>query len=206
MSRALLLLLLCVALALGGILYLEASSGPSGADAGLPGGGRVAEVVRPGQRAPAENAAPWVATILARPLFSPTRRPPAPGAAPAKAAVAEMPRLTGVLITDAASGAMFARPGERPIVVHTGDRIGPYQVTSISAGQVTLTGPAGPVTMHPAFAKAAERQATAPGAPPEGKSSRPRLAPAPAAATQAEIPSLAEVQHMIAKQQAEMAK
>ncbi len=200
MSRAFPVLLLCLALALGGVLYVEARSGPPGTDASEPGAARVAELVRPARRAPADNAGPLVATILARPLFSPTRRPAATSAGPVKAA-AEMPRLAGVLVSDAGSGAIFARPGEKATVVHAGDRIGPYQVTSISAGEVTLLGPAGPITMHPVFANAAESPAAAPASAPVARPFYPRSAPA-----QVGIPSLAEVQNMIAKQQAEAPK
>ncbi len=199
MSRGLPALLLCIALTLGGILYLEARPGASGTDAGAPTEGRAAEVVHLGQPAPAENAAPWVATILARPLFSPTRRSPAAEAGSVKA-VAEMPRLAGVLVSEAGSEAIFARPGQKPTVVRAGDRIGPYLVTSISAGEVSLAGPTGPVTIHPAFASAAEQPTTP--ATPAGTPYRPRVAQSPPAG----IPSLADVQSMIAKQQAEAPK
>jgi hypothetical protein len=204
MSRALPALLLCLALVLGGVLYLEAGPGPSGAEMGEPAAGRAAEALRPNPRAPAEDAGPWVATILARPLFSPTRRPPAPSAGPAKP-TAEMPRLAGVLVSEAGGEAIFARPGQKPTVARTGDRVGPYLVTSISAGEVTLSGPAGAVTLHPAFASAAEQPPAAPAAPsPLGKPVRPGLAPAspPPRGT----PSLEEVQSMIARQQSEMPK
>ncbi|HJS85532.1 MAG TPA: hypothetical protein VJ779_08725 [Acetobacteraceae bacterium] len=200
MSRALPGLLLCLALVLGGILYFEAAAGPSGAEMIEPAARQVAKPLQPVQRAPAEDTAPWVATILARPLFSPTRRPPAPSAGPAKPA-AEMPRLAGVLVSEAGSEAIFAQAGQKPSVVRAGDRIGPYLVTSISAGEVTLSGPAGTVTLHPAFASGAEQPApTAPAARPVGKPFRPSPAAQPG------LPSLEEVQSMIARQQAEMPK
>lgn len=203
MSRVLPVLLLCLALVLGGILYLEAVPGPSGTDMDERAVARVAEPLQPNQRAPAENTGAWVATILARPLFSPTRRPAAPSAEPAKP-IAEMPRLAGVLVSEAGSEAIFARPGQKPTVVRTGDRIGSYSVASISAGEVVLSGPAGAMTLHPAFASAAEQPPAAPPAPSSvGKPVRPVRAPAPA---QPGIPSLAEVQDMIAKQQAEAPK
>jgi hypothetical protein len=197
MSRVLPALLLGIALALGGVLYFEGGPDQSGTGPGEPNAGRVPELLRPSPRAPAEDPA-WVATILDRPLFSPTRRPPTvASAAPAKAAT-EMPRLAGVLVSEAGSEAIFARSGQRPTVLRVGDQIGPYRVTSISVGEVTLAGPAESVTMHPVFASAAEQPVAAPaGAPP-----RPRSAsPAPVG-----IPSLAEVQNMITKQQGEAPK
>ena len=204
MSRALPGLLLCLALVLGSVLYLEAGPGPSGAGMDEPAVKRTAEILRPNPRAPAEDTAPWVATILARPLFSPTRRPAAPSAEAAKP-VAEMPRLAGVLVSEAGSEAIFARAGQKPTVARTGDRIGPYVVTSISAGEVTLSGPAGTMTLHPAFASAAEQPPAAPAAPspPLGKPVRPGL---PATAPQRGVPSLEEVQGMIARQQSQVPK
>ena len=203
MSRALPVLLLCLALVLGGVLYLEAGPAPPGTGVDQPAAGRAAEPLRANPRAPAENAAPWVATILARPLFSPTRRPPAPSAEPARP-VAEMPRLAGVLVSETGSEAIFARPGQKPTVARTGERIGPYLVTSISAGEVTLSGPAGAVTLHPVFASAAEQPPAPPAAPSTlGKPVRPG---APATSPQRGVPSLEEVQSMIAKQQSEMPK
>ncbi|MBV8615827.1 MAG: hypothetical protein JOY66_18945 [Acetobacteraceae bacterium] len=203
MSRALPALLLCLALVLGSVLYLEAGSAPPGTGPDEPAARRAAEPLRPNPRAPAENAAPWVATILARPLFSPTRRPPAPSAEPARP-VAEMPRLAGVLVSEAGSEAIFARAGQKPTVARTGERIGPYLVTSISAGEVTLSGPTGTVTLHPVFASAAEQPPAPSAAPaPLGRPLRPG---APATPPQRGVPSLEEVQSMIAKQQSEMPK
>ena len=199
MTRALPALLLCAALALGGILYLETEPNQPGLDAGEPKAGPTAELVRPSQRAPTENIAPWVATILARPLFSPTRRPPAAvaSAGPVKPAT-EMPRLSGVLVSEAGRAAIFAYPGQKPTIAHPGDQIGPYRITSISEGAVTLAGPAGSVTMHPSFANTGERPVAAPAGPPSPL--RPTSAPPVA------IPSISEVQRMLARQQEEAPK
>jgi hypothetical protein len=205
MSRAFAALLPCIALALGGVLYLEAGPGPSDTGAVEPAAGRMPEMVRPGQHPPAENVAPWVATILARPLFSPTRRPPAESAGPANA-VAEVPRLAGVLVSDTGGEAIFAQPGQKPSVVRTGDRIGPYQVKSISAGEVTLAGPAGSVTMHPVFASAAEQPAPEPVKTPVGTAYKPRDKLRATPTVPLGVPSLAEVQNLIAKQQAAVTK
>jgi hypothetical protein len=109
--------------------------------------------LRPG----VDRTAVWVATILARPLFSPDRRPPTE-AAPMPAAVASPeddtpPRLTGVLVSAQGRTAIFADPaGGKPIVLEEGGRLGRFTVQTIEAGQVTLAGPAGVAVLRPAFA------------------------------------------------------
>ena len=97
------------------------------------------------------HAGEWAATVLARPLFSPSRRPPAHAANPV-AATASLPRLTAVLITDAGRRALFENAGGRPIVVTVGGRIGSYRVRSIAAGMVVLSGPDGETRLAPHFA------------------------------------------------------
>jgi hypothetical protein len=91
-----------------------------------------------------------VATILARPLFSPTRRPPAPPPAPEH--VPELARLSGVILSPAGKRAIFAgRGGGKPVVVEEGARIGEYVVRSIDVDAVTMTGPGGERTLNPVF-------------------------------------------------------
>jgi hypothetical protein len=89
--------------------------------------------------------------ILARPLFTATRRPAVRLAGPA-AAPANQPRLTGILINGSSRSVIFAAPeGGRPVVAQEGAQVGGYTVTSIEAGQVTLSGPDGTRTLRPAF-------------------------------------------------------
>jgi hypothetical protein len=95
-----------------------------------------------------DQAAGYVAAILARPLFSPSRRPDETVANK----MADLGRLTGVLMSPAGKSAIFAGPaGGKPVVVGEGNRIGEYVVGSIDAGAVTVIGPAGERVLRPAF-------------------------------------------------------
>lgn len=115
--------------------------------------------------APSAASGPlWGATLLARPLFSPSRRPLAV-AGPLAAAAAPLPRLTGVLVSKAARGAIFAAQADgKTIMVTEGSWIGAYRVRSITPGLVILFGPEGEIALRPAFAPAAVPSST--GAPP----------------------------------------
>lgn len=150
MTRAAVPLLLALAVALGAVLYLEQRAGVPGREQARtePEIG----IVRPTLETPApDRAAAWTATILDRPLFSPSRRPPQ--AAPqGKAAGPALPRLTGVLVSASGADAIFATPGKKPILARPGDRVGPYLVRSIRAGEVTVLGPSGVAVLHPTFA------------------------------------------------------
>lgn len=108
----------------------------------------------------------WIATVLARPLFSPTRRPPAESRE-ASSTVSGLPRLAGIIVGPSGRSAIFA--GEpRPVVVPEGGRINGYIVSSIDAAEVKVAGPEGLLTIHPSFQPAPPRgpsQAPRPGQP-----------------------------------------
>lgn len=150
MTRAALPLLLSLAAVLGGALYLESGIG-------MPDPGRVynhadaALIPLTRDSTPPDQASSWTDTILGRPLFSPSRRPPE-AAVSVKAARTELPRLAGVLVSETGVSAIFAAPGKKPILAKPGDRVGPYLVRSIAAGQVTVVGPSGVAVLHPTFA------------------------------------------------------
>lgn len=152
-------LALAVAAALlGWVLYAETGTEPQAVPVGS-GALRPAGIARPVDVAPKpEQVAGLVSTILERPLFSMNRRPTA--AVPAQAGKEPRsqatPRLAGVLVSAGARGAIFAQVGEKPVLAREGDRVGPYTVQSISAGQVTVIGPHGLTVLHPAFADAPE--------------------------------------------------
>ncbi len=107
-----------------------------------------------------------MATILARPVFSPTRRPPAETVAPTPAperGPAALPRLTAVLVGPFGGRAIFAATdGGKPLVVEAGDRVGEFRVQSIETGQVTLIGPEGVRQLRPRFASAEPADVAAP--------------------------------------------
>jgi hypothetical protein len=124
----------------------------------------------------AQTAHPdWAAIILARPLFSPSRRP-APASSDTSARSAELPRLTGILVSQSGRQAIFAgRDGGRPIVTREGDRVADQLVQSIRPGEVTVLGPAGPRVLHPVFDHAPARTG-AEGTPPEpGRPGKPSI-------------------------------
>jgi len=102
-------------------------------------------------RVPRNGRQALVDDILARPLFVASRRPAARLAGPV-APPANLPRLTGILVNGDSRSVIFAAPdGGRPVVAREGTQISGYTVQSIESAQVTLLGPDGPRTLHPAF-------------------------------------------------------
>jgi hypothetical protein len=103
-----------------------------------------------------------VATILGRPLLSPSRRPAAAAQdASAVQRTASLPRLSGIIHAPDLHRAIFQSPGAaKPIVTEVGERqtiddwtvqdIGPESVTLIRDGQTVVLTPAfGAITIHP---------------------------------------------------------
>ena len=163
MTRLAIIPLGLLAAALAGVLFLETRPDAPAVDAVAP---RAAPAVSPpGQPAPGpDRIGPWVATILARPLFEPSRRPPAVEAA-AGGAIAVLPRVTGVLVGPTGRSVIFAGSGNgRPLVAREGTRVGPFTVQSIDIGAVTILGPDGPRVLHPSFDTAAGTTAGSPAA------------------------------------------
>lgn len=136
-----------VALALGGAVAAELAA-PGAAPVGaapMPGRVPVAAAV-PGEVGRVDG---WVGTILARPLFSPSRRPAATAAAPGPGG---LPRLAGVIVGPEGKTVIFAAGEGAPILAHEGGQVGAYRVQSIGAGEVTVRGPEGVRVLRPAFA------------------------------------------------------
>ncbi len=115
---------------------------------------------RPASVAPdppaAELLAAWADTALRRPLFAPDRRsaspPPSPEQPPAAPATPEdLPRLTGVMVGPGGRAAIFAaaETGAKPAVLREGGFLGPYEVTRIAEGRVTVLGPEGERVLRP---------------------------------------------------------
>lgn len=102
----------------------------------------------------------WVATILARPLFSRDRRPASAAAGPVLVAD-RLPRLTGITVSPAGRHAIFAGSGGKPVVASPGDRLGGFTVRTIEPGQVTVTGPGGSRVLRPSFSEAPPAAAAA---------------------------------------------
>jgi hypothetical protein len=89
-----------------------------------------------------------LASILARPLFSPSRT--APAEAPGTLSD-HVPRLTGIVITPAGKWALFAPADGRSLLISEGQTVGPYVVRMINADNVTVSGPAGYRVLHLVF-------------------------------------------------------
>jgi len=109
---------------------------------------------------PEDHTDAWVATALARPLFSRDRKPtPVEAKAGGGASLTSLPRLTGVVIGPFGRTAIFAGgDNAKPIAVREGKTLGPYTVQAIMPGMVTVEGPEGERTVS-LSADAATRQA-----------------------------------------------
>jgi len=89
-----------------------------------------------------------VATVLARPLFAPTRRP----AAGVAAALEGLPRVTGILVDGGRRSVIFATAdGGKPVVVAEGGEVAGFRVQTIESGQVTVLGTEGLRVLRPSF-------------------------------------------------------
>jgi hypothetical protein len=132
----------------------------------------------------ADSTKAWTTAILARPLFNSDRRPKeSPSQGGAISGRAEPPRLSGILIAPDGARAIFAGvSGERPVVVATGAKLGPWEILAIETGQVRLSGPDGERTIRPSYVNGAATPL-----PPVSKpqvQAMPLLPPLPQAATQ----------------------
>lgn len=164
---------------LGGVVAWEAAVlrgdvvvAPPGASRGI----GVAPVAAPAVAAP--GTAPYAAMLLARPLFSPSRRPAGDGGS----AMAGLPRLTGVLVSDSGRVAVFAGEGSgRGAAVREGGTLGAFTVRGIAPGEVTVEGPDGVRTLRPGFGSVAAVPPPQPAAGPPSAAAimRDGLPPAP---------------------------
>lgn len=150
-----LLTLALVAATLAGIIKLElhraaVDETPSPAAAASQ---RAAAPMAPGPRnEPGDQVARQVATILARPLFSPSRRSENAAPVPVHGTAPALPRLAGVMVSPDGKSAIFAGTGGgKPVVIQEGAHIGEYVVGSIDVGTVTIVGPGGHRVLRPAF-------------------------------------------------------
>lgn len=87
----------------------------------------------------------WTRTVLARPLFSPSRRPAA-----TIAAGPQQPRLAGIVMDPSGRRAIFAGDGDaRGIVAGVGQQAGAWQIQAINENTVQVIGPEGLRTLTP---------------------------------------------------------
>ena len=109
----------------------------------------------------ADHLRSGVATLLARPPFSPDRRP-AEQAGAQSAGAPGLPRLTGIIVGPFGRRAIFDGHGRESIVVDEGGRVDAYTVQSIDMAQVEMLGPNGMQRVRPAFDNATQ-EVVAPG-------------------------------------------
>jgi hypothetical protein len=94
----------------------------------------------------------WMATILERPLFTPSRRPPAEAAQLTGAL-----RLTGTIVGPDGPRAIFEpQEGGRAMVVREGERVGGALVRAIAPGKVVIVDGRGLRLLQPSFTSSAE--------------------------------------------------
>jgi hypothetical protein len=103
---------------------------------------------------PEEAAPEWLAVVLARPLFSPTRRPDTVAEAVA-APDSEAPRLSGIVIDPSGKRAIFAAgPEGKSLVAREGSQVGGFVVRAIEPGRVVIEGEEGARSLKPSFSEA----------------------------------------------------
>jgi hypothetical protein len=88
-----------------------------------------------------------MATVLSRPLFSPTRRPPSQDGE--HDFDLSDKRLTGIVIAREHRIAIFAVAGAKPLLLTEGETVNGWQIESITAHEIALRGPAGTRTLQP---------------------------------------------------------
>ena len=163
-------LLLAVCVALAGVVFLELQSSDSDVEPTPPAPPRAADTPAAPrvQQARLENL---VATILAQPLFSPTRRPPDTGSSQSSAdpGLGDV-RLTGIVVEPDRRLAIFALSGQaKPLSLSEGEALNGWRLDSILPEQVSLSGPGGTTTLEPKADTSLVRQARLPVAPAQPK-------------------------------------
>jgi len=102
----------------------------------------------------AAEAQNWMALILARPLFRTDRRPLSLAVA-SDSVDMTLPRLTAIVITATGRSAIFINGDGSSSILAIGGHSGVYAVLTITPDSVRLSGPNGPVMLHPQYASGA---------------------------------------------------
>jgi hypothetical protein len=163
-----LVLLLAGCAVFGSVILVELTSQDAGGSATVPAATRAEPAIPPRVQGPRVDD--LLATILSRPLFSPTRQP-AGRASPDQPAGLDLAavRLTGIVVEPERHLAIFAVPGAKPMVRSEGEMMQDWRLDSITPREVVLSGPAGTRTLQPKTDTTLARPVVTP----------PRLAPAP---------------------------
>jgi len=142
-----------IACALAAVIALELLGGiGENADAASPTATRAGTDAAITRMPSTRGIAPEVtASILARPLFAPSRRPDrAPESAALAKTVTDLPRLTGIVTVMGKKLAIF-QPwgGGKPIVGGVGTAIEGRKIQAISVDEIVMTGPDGTERIRP---------------------------------------------------------
>jgi general secretion pathway protein N len=165
---------------LGGVIVAELTAGDGGASDGPAVAHPVDRSAAPRPQAPRDEE--LLATILARPLFSPNRKPPADEVAgqPAGPDLNDV-RLTGIVVAADRRLAIFALPGAKALVRGEGETVNDWRLDTITPHQVVLSGPAGTRTLQPKIDASVVRRAPGPPRPSQNAAPMPRPAAVPGA-------------------------
>jgi hypothetical protein len=173
-------LLLATCVVLAGVVFLELESSVSNVESRPP-----APSQKPANQGPPpvqhESLENLVATILARPLFNPTRRPPDTGSSQnaADPGLRDV-RLTGIVVAPDRRLAIFALSDKKKsLPLSEGETLNGWRLDSILQEQVSLSGPGGTTTLMPKADTSLVRQVGLPAAPAQPQ---PVAASGPAAA------------------------
>ncbi len=172
MITRVLVLLIAGCFLFGSVIVVELMSPDAGAS--VSGSAAIRPEAGTPPRAPGPRVDDLLATILTRPLFSPTRQPAARPDQPAGRDLGDV-RLTGIIIEAGHHLAIFAVRDAKPMVRSEGEMINDWRLESIAPGEVVLSGPGGTTTLQPKIDASLARRVVAP--------PRPTPSPPPVAAS-----------------------
>jgi general secretion pathway protein N len=167
MTDRFIIILVAVCAILLGTIGIEFASGGPDDTASTPL--QIQGETKPAPRAPEPSVDDIVATVLAAPLFSPTRQPKKPDEGLATDTNLRDLRLSGIVIEPERRIAIFAATGAKPLARSPGEAINDWQIESISPQEVLLSGPTGNLTFEPKPDKNLSRPSApvAPATPPK---------------------------------------
>jgi len=117
---------------------------------------------------PQEQVQDLLGTIIARPLFAPSRHPPdTPSSNRAAEDELKDVRLTGILVEPHLRLAIFAVSGAKPLALSEGEALNGWRLESILPQEVLLSGPGGARTLELKADSKLVRQARVPAARPK---------------------------------------
>jgi hypothetical protein len=179
-DRAVILLLAGSAF-FGSVVFVELSSDASDVVANPPASARPEPGAPP--RVQGRRIDDLLATVLSRPLFSPTRQPAAHENPDQSTGLGLTDvRLSGIVIEPGHRLAIFAIPGAKPAVRGEGETVNDWRVDRITLREVVLSGPTGSTTMEPKIDTSLVQRAPAPPRPAPGQPQAAAAAAPPAAA------------------------